>query len=96
MEFDMVTVVLGVLSIIVALLGLLLVVLGGAFKYVHNRIIKDIDDMKDDMADQKKMLNKRIDTVKDDLKKYVEKTDTRLGSIDVNIGEILTILKKDA
>lgn len=91
----MITIALGALSIVVGLLGVLMTILGGAFKYVHNRLVKDMEVMKEDMKDDKEMLNKRIDTVKDDLKQYVEKTDTRLGSIDVNIGEILTILKKD-
>lgn len=46
------------------------------------------------VEDNKKMLNKRIDNVKDEHRKYVEKTDETLKEMNGNIIKILTILDK--
>jgi predicted PurR-regulated permease PerM len=81
-----------IMGVCIALLGVLLTVVSGIFKYVHSRLISDINDLKDQQDEDKKMLNGRIDRVKEDHKKYVEKQDERLRNIDLKLERILTIL----
>ena len=90
------------LSIYEAIIACIIGVGVPALKFLHYKLLKDIDivkddlkDLKDDMKEEKKLVHERIGKHKESNEKNHDKYDNEFKSITEKLTRIITIMEND-